>query len=120
MSRLTPTGLTTAGMPNAMYCSALNPHFPRVHWLSGRGITPTSNVAASAISVAGPHGTNVLATFPRREKSNPAIVSEIIFMSTGACNRASTENTSLRYALVLRLPVQPIVTRPRSARCNGG
>src|SRR5262249_37786580 len=36
MSRLTPTGLTTGGMPSAMYWRALSPHFPRSHSASGR------------------------------------------------------------------------------------
>ena len=50
----------------------------------------------------------------------PRTVSEMNFTAIGPCSLETIGSTSLRYGLVLRLPVQPIVTRPGSLLRNRG
>lgn len=57
ISALTPTGDTMAGMPRAMYCSALKPHLPLAQMSSVSGMMPISNVSRSGISLSFVQGT---------------------------------------------------------------
>ncbi len=52
-----PTGDTTAGTPQARYCSILKAHLPRAQVPLPRGMRPTSKSAIAVASTAGLHRT---------------------------------------------------------------
>ncbi len=56
-----PTGEQTGGTAQAMYSSALKPHFPRVHSVSGIGMMPMSKLCRSDSSLSSRQRSTVRA-----------------------------------------------------------
>ena len=96
-----PTGETTAGIPQARYCSILNADLPRAQSESGSGINPTSKPDTTGASFAGLHSTNST-LFGRHARQRPEVVRHHHQPGIGHCVEEPAEGGGDRFEVAER------------------